>query len=107
MIATWSRGKINENMSEDILIELAGLVGRHPWWRARANLTLALLGRLGVRPPTRVLDAGCGWGLTLEALEEAGYRVAGLDISRRALQRLDRPGRDLIEADLKDDPPAD
>jgi SAM-dependent methyltransferase len=38
--------------------------------------------------------------VTLEALEAAGYRVSGLDVSRRALERLDRPGRRLIEADL-------
>jgi SAM-dependent methyltransferase len=63
-------------------------------------LTLALLDRLGIRPPARVLDAGCGWGVTLDALERRGYRADGMDISRRALERLDRPGRALIEADL-------
>jgi SAM-dependent methyltransferase len=75
-------------------------VNRHPWWRARAELTLSLLERLGVRPPSRVLDAGCGWGTTLDALEGRGYRAEGLDIARGALERLDRPGRTLIEADL-------
>ncbi len=38
--------------------------------------------------------------MTLEALEGAGYRAVGTDISRRALERLDRPGRELIEMDL-------
>jgi SAM-dependent methyltransferase len=38
--------------------------------------------------------------VTLDALERAGYRADGLDVSRRALDRLDRPGRTLIEADL-------
>jgi SAM-dependent methyltransferase len=33
-------------------------------------------------------------------LEAAGFHVTGLDISRRALDRLDRPDRQLIEADL-------
>ena len=47
-----------------------------------------------------MLDAGCGWGTTLEALERAGYRATGADISRRALERLDRPGRELVEVDL-------
>ncbi|MBX6312441.1 MAG: class I SAM-dependent methyltransferase [Isosphaeraceae bacterium] len=63
-------------------------------------MTLALLDRLGLRPPARVLDAGCGWGVTLEALERRGYRAVGMDISRQALEMLDRPGRELIEADL-------
>ena len=66
----------------------------------RARLTLRLLRELGLGPPARVLDAGCGWGVTLDALEGSGYQAIGLDISRRALERLDRPGRTLIEADL-------
>ena len=100
MITTWSEGMADENMAESILVEQTGLIRRHPWWRARAALTLALLGRLGVRPPARVLDVGCGWGVTLEALERHGYRAVGLDISRRALKALDRPDRAMIEADL-------
>jgi len=47
-----------------------------------------------------VLDAGCGWGVTLSALERRGYHASGLDIARNALERLDAPGRSLIEADL-------
>ena len=61
---------------------------------------LDLLRQLGVKPPARVLDAGCGWGVTLEALERQGYQAVGMDISRRTLERLDRPGRVLVEADL-------
>jgi SAM-dependent methyltransferase len=100
VITTWSEGCADENMAESILVELAGVVRAHPWWRARARLTLALLERLGVRVPARVLDAGCGWGTTLEALERRGYHAAGMDISRRTLEQLDRPGRALYVADL-------
>ena len=102
MIATWSMGLADANMSEDILVEQSQLIRRHPWWQARAKLTLELLDRLGVRPPARVLDAGCGWGVTLATLEQRGYRVVGMDVSRRALEMLnqERPGRQLAEADL-------
>ncbi len=100
MIERWSRGDADEHMPEEILVDLAAIVRRHPWWRARASLTLELLRDLGVRPPARVLDVGCGWGVTLEALERRGYRAIGMDVSRRALEGLDRPGRTLIEADL-------
>jgi SAM-dependent methyltransferase len=100
MIARWSDGAADDNMAEDILVDLGGLIERHPWWAARAQLTLDLLDRLGVRPPARVLDAGCGWGTTLEALEARGYQAVGADISRKALELLDRPGRELVEADL-------
>ncbi len=100
MITRWSDGIADANMAEDILVDLGGLIAVHPWWEARAELTLALLRRLGIRPPMRVLDVGCGWGRTLESLEQRGYRAVGLDISRRALEMLERPGRELVEADL-------
>lgn len=87
-------------MDEDILVQLSEIVSRHPWWAARAEIVLALLKELRILPPATVLEAGCGWGTNLRALEAAGYRVVGLDISRRALDRLDTPDRQLIEADL-------
>ncbi len=100
MIETLSRGRTDDNMAEDILLDLDAIVRRHPWWRARALLTLDLLADLGVSPPSGVLDAGCGWGVTFHALERRGYRVVGLDVSRRMLERLDAPRRMLWEADL-------
>lgn len=100
MIETWSKGHAADNMPEEILTDLSRQVHRHPWWQARAALALALLRRMHIDPPSRLLDAGCGWGVTLAALEQQGYAVTGLDISRRALETLDRPGRSLIEADL-------
>jgi SAM-dependent methyltransferase len=100
VIERWSEGAAGESMAEEILVELVGAVRRHPWWRARAAITLDLLTRLDINPPAEVLDAGCGWGVTLEALERRGYQVIGMDISRRTLEQLDRPDRRLVEADL-------
>ena len=100
LIDTWSRGVADQNMAEDILVELAPIIRGHPWWRARAALTMRLLNQLRIRPPARVLDAGCGWGVTLNSLEERGYQANGMDISRRILEQLDRPDRFLIEADI-------
>jgi SAM-dependent methyltransferase len=100
MIDTWSQGEPDSFMAEAILTELAALVRRHPWWWARARLVLSLLARQTINPPARVLDAGCGWGVTLEALERRAYRATGLDVSRQALERIDQFDRHLIEADL-------
>jgi SAM-dependent methyltransferase len=100
MLATWTVGNADQCMDQDILVNLQEIIHGHPWWQARAQLAVALLRQAGVHPPARVLDAGCGWGVTLKALERRGYRVSGLDISRRCLQQLLRPGRQLIEADL-------
>ena len=68
MIATWTAGDPDAGMAEEILVDLLDTIPRHPWWIARAALTLALLNQEGIRPPARVLDAGCGWGVTLAAL---------------------------------------
>ena len=100
MIARWSTGHADANMAEAILVDLASVVARHPWWDARGRLTLDLLDRLGVRPPDRIIDVGCGWGTTLLALEKRGYTATGADISRQALAHLDRPDRSLVELDL-------
>ncbi len=100
MIECWSKGIADQNMAEEILLDLGPLVKRHPWWQARARLTLALLADLQVPPPASVLDAGTGWGVTLDALEKSGFAATGLDQSRSALEQLDRPDRRLIEADL-------
>lgn len=104
MIRTWTSGISGHNMSEDLLlVPLREKILRHPWWRARSRLTLSLLRDRGVRPPARVIDVGCGWGTTFAALERAGYQATGLDVSRTALELLDRErtGRELIEADIE------
>jgi SAM-dependent methyltransferase len=106
MIETWTQGAADEWMAEDLLTDVSDLIWRHPWSHARAHLVLALLESVKVRPPARVLDAGCGWGVTLDHLERRGYHVAGLDISKQALRRLDQPDRELIEADLTQELPS-
>jgi 2-polyprenyl-3-methyl-5-hydroxy-6-metoxy-1,4-benzoquinol methylase len=40
-----------------------------------------------------------------EALEAAGYRTTGLDVSRKMLDQLDHPKRQLVEADLSQELP--
>jgi 2-polyprenyl-3-methyl-5-hydroxy-6-metoxy-1,4-benzoquinol methylase len=100
MITFWSSGTPEANMDEEILVALRDIVSRHPWWTARAELVLALMGRLKILPPANVLEVGCGWGTNLTALEASGYQITGLDVSRKILDWLDRPYRRLIEADI-------
>jgi SAM-dependent methyltransferase len=92
-------------MPEALLVETLGRVRRHPWWHARAALAVAALKDNAILPPASILDVGCGWGTNLQALEEAGYRTVGLDVSRQILELIDRPARELIEADLNHLPP--
>jgi 2-polyprenyl-3-methyl-5-hydroxy-6-metoxy-1,4-benzoquinol methylase len=102
MIVTWSKGS-DEWMPESLLVETLQKVQRHPWWRARARLALAVLRKHGIMPPARVWDVGCGWGVNLLALEAAGYAATGLDVSRQILELINTPNRQLIEADLTKD----
>jgi SAM-dependent methyltransferase len=107
MITTWSRGPADDNMPEEMLVDTLEKVRRHPWWLARAKLALAVLAHQGIQPPAKIADVGCGWGVNLQSLETAGYKVSGLDISRQILQCIDRPDRNLIEADLNQPLPVD
>jgi SAM-dependent methyltransferase len=94
-------------MDEAILVDLAEVIARHPWWAARGRLMIDLLRRAEIYAPAKILDAGCGWGTNLTLLEQTGYDVTGLDISRNSLQKLDRIHRKLVEADLSKDLPVD
>jgi SAM-dependent methyltransferase len=94
-------------MPEKMLVDTLEKVRRHPWWLARAKLALATLRRHNVPTPAKVIDVGCGWGVNLEMLETSGYNASGLDISRQILECIDRPDRNLIEADLTKTLPAD
>jgi SAM-dependent methyltransferase len=106
VITTWSQGSADEGMPEALLVETLDKVRRHPWWRARAKLALAALQAQDIIPPASVFDVGCGWGVNLQSLENAGYHATGLDISRRILEIIDRPDRQLVEADITQPLPA-
>jgi SAM-dependent methyltransferase len=62
---------------------------------------------LDPRPGERVLDAGCGTGAHLAAVQSAGGRALGLDFSRGMLRVAQRaaPGARLVQADLGRDLP--
>lgn len=59
---------------------------RHAWSVGRRDLVLAMLRAAGARPGQSVLDVGCGGGLLVRALHDAGYEpVVGLDMSPAAV----------------------
>jgi 2-polyprenyl-3-methyl-5-hydroxy-6-metoxy-1,4-benzoquinol methylase len=107
MISTWSRGAADENMPEQFLVATLDRVRRHPWWQARAKLVLAALLKNNIFPPATLAEVGCGWGTNLDVLENEKYAITGFDISRRILEVIDRPGRNLVEMDLNQELPPD
>jgi SAM-dependent methyltransferase len=52
--------------------------------RENARLRLAMLRRLGIVAPGRLLDVGCAHGFFLDEARENGWRVRGADVSRTA-----------------------
>lgn len=100
MISTWSRGPADENMPESLLVATLECVRHHPWWLARAKLVDAALKQNKIPPSATIAEVGCGWGTNMDVLEKAGYKITGFDISRRILEMIDRPERNLVEMDL-------
>ncbi|HUJ85453.1 MAG TPA: class I SAM-dependent methyltransferase [Burkholderiales bacterium] len=63
-------------------------LGAADFRRAQARLDAALLGMAGLADGQRVLDVGCGFGGTLQAINErhAGMRLLGVNVDARQLE---------------------
>jgi 2-polyprenyl-3-methyl-5-hydroxy-6-metoxy-1,4-benzoquinol methylase len=55
----------------------------HWWWRAREEIIIETLRRVGVQPGGYVLDVGCGGGLMFPRLAEFG-EVEGIEVDATA-----------------------
>lgn len=65
----------------------------------RANIALRLFGkRRG-----KILDAGCGSGILLKHLRDAGINAEGIDISETAIKRARKDGLDASRLDIERD----
>ena len=73
---------------------------------ANARLIAAFVRLSGLSAGARIADLGCGSGVFTAHLRDAGYAVAGLDISPKliAVGRKRYPGLDLIEGDAENLP---
>jgi len=81
---------------DELIDQMERVQREHFWFQARSRILLTLL-RPRLQEGIRVLDAGCGTGLLLSQLP-AGLRLAGLDVSPRALEHA---ARRLPDADLR------
>lgn len=61
----------------------------------------ALVGRVGIRRGTRVLDLGCGDGTTAVPAARLGADVLGVDIARNLVEAGNRRARELGLANLR------
>jgi ubiquinone/menaquinone biosynthesis C-methylase UbiE len=61
----------------------------------------ALIQSIGIRPPLRVLDLGCGDGTTAVPLARLGAEVVGIDIARNLVEAGNRRAAELGLTGLK------
>jgi SAM-dependent methyltransferase len=68
---------------------------RHWWFRGRAAVVEALIGRLHLPPSPRILDAGCGTGRNLQRYAQLGP-AQGVEPSPEAVEFCRRRGLDNV-----------
>jgi len=68
---------------------------RHWWYVTLHGLTLSWLGKLGLAPGARVLDAGCGTGRMLSLLG-GHYEASGFDYSETAVEFCRKRGLERV-----------
>ncbi len=87
---------------ERVMEALSRAEDRHFWHVSRNEFISNRLRRLGLRPPARILELGCGGGCVAAHLAGLGYDVTGVDGHlRRVLQASGRaPQATFIVHDL-------
>jgi SAM-dependent methyltransferase len=73
---------------------------RHWWYRGRRRVLGAVLDRLDLPPATRVLDAGCGSGRTLDDLARYGV-VSGMELNPLGVEAARGRGHEVREGPVE------
>src|SRR3954468_9944455 len=81
---------------------------RHWWYRGRRRVLAAVVQRIPLPPPgqTRVLDAGCGSGRTLDDLARLG-EAHGPELNPLGVQAARRRGHEVREGRVEEIPHPD
>jgi SAM-dependent methyltransferase len=89
--------------NERYIAALSRAEDRHFWHRSRNRMIADRLGALGLHPPARILELGCGGGAVAASLSRAGYRVTGVDghVSRVLQAAARAPEAEFIVHDLR------
>ena len=68
--------------------------------KIQREMTSRALEILELKPPASILDLGCGTGISMQVLKEAGFTVKGVDIAKPMLAIALQKGLDVYEADF-------
>jgi SAM-dependent methyltransferase len=91
-------------MTHDELQAMLSSDEDHWWYRGRRRVLRAELDRLPLAPSSRLLDAGCGSGRTLDELARYG-RVSGVDLSPEAVAAAWRRGHEDVQVSRVEEMP--
>lgn len=83
-------------MEEELYRLMYEVEDRHWWFRGRAAVVAALIGRLDVPGSPRILDAGCGTGRNLQRYAQLGA-AQGIEPSANAVQFCRERGLDNVQ----------
>lgn len=78
----WDDEHISKNMLEAHLSPNTDAASRKPEFIERSVAWLASL----IKPGGSILDLGCGPGLYTKRLSDMGYKVTGIDLSKRSIE---------------------
>lgn len=93
-------------MENELYDEMYRLESTHWWFVAKRRIILSLLRKYlplsPGSPPARVCDVGCGCGMMLHQLQQAGYDAVGVDASDMAISYCAARGVQAVKGSLPD-----
>ena len=84
------------DVDEDLIAKYPELERRHFWWATRRRLVMEMYRSWFPGGGARILDVGCGSGVTVDSLARAGADVVGVDLE---VSTADSPGRRIVSGD--------
>ncbi|MCD6478485.1 MAG: methyltransferase domain-containing protein [Candidatus Diapherotrites archaeon] len=70
--------------------------------KAQQRLVARLIELMGIKPPLKVLDLGCGVGYSTEYLQSAGFEVIALDLLEEMVRVARNRGLNAIAGDMRE-----
>lgn len=106
-ILLFGAGGRNEDYPPAVYAQLAAVEDQHFWFAARNDVIVAALSDTGTPlRDARALDIGCGSGYVVQALEQRGLRITGMDMHHEGLRHARQRSRALLVCDPRGDVPA-